>query len=370
FRFPSPPPGHDPPAAPAGAPPAAPAAPPQPPGGPPPARGAGGAGGARAPGPEMRGDGRAPRTSPGGQVRPGAGGTGDPRGGPGEGLGAPRAPTSPDVYPRFGGAWVVTPRIRASPGSDHPDLGVSISDPPRLGVWGSLSLIPPIGGPWLMIRFGGGPAPSTPPCPPPPPGHAPRNGTPKPPRGTELSLLKPPKTPLNSLSGPATPPCPHCGDGASLGPPPTHPRRPSGRVSAAGFAQIGAGIDRIGAGFAQIGAGIARIGAGFARIGAGFAPSAAGLARIAARWNQDSLEQKTVIPGMPTVIPPGLTREQERAYIGNGLGENPRLRGQRLEGQSLEFGVKTQGLGSEFGLQCHSSGFRVRIQDLGSELEV
>ncbi|XP_010002794.1 PREDICTED: splicing factor 1, partial [Chaetura pelagica] len=33
------------------------------------------------------------------------------------------------------------------------------------------------------------------------------------------------------------------------------------------------------------------------------------------RWNQDSLDQKTVIPGMPTVIPPGLTREQERAYI-------------------------------------------------------
>lgn len=27
------------------------------------------------------------------------------------------------------------------------------------------------------------------------------------------------------------------------------------------------------------------------------------------------MEQKTVIPGMPTVIPPGLTREQERAYI-------------------------------------------------------
>lgn len=40
--------------------------------------------------------------------------------------------------------------------------------------------------------------------------------------------------------------------------------------------------------------------------------------RKRSRWNQDSLEQKTVIPGMPTVIPPGLTREQERAYIGNG----------------------------------------------------
>uniref|UniRef100_A0A8V5GC32 Uncharacterized protein n=1 Tax=Melopsittacus undulatus TaxID=13146 RepID=A0A8V5GC32_MELUD len=38
--------------------------------------------------------------------------------------------------------------------------------------------------------------------------------------------------------------------------------------------------------------------------------------RKRSRWNQDSLEQKTVIPGMPTVIPPGLTREQERAYIG------------------------------------------------------
>lgn len=37
--------------------------------------------------------------------------------------------------------------------------------------------------------------------------------------------------------------------------------------------------------------------------------------RKRSRWNQDSLEQKTVIPGMPTVIPPGLTREQERAYI-------------------------------------------------------
>ena len=42
--------------------------------------------------------------------------------------------------------------------------------------------------------------------------------------------------------------------------------------------------------------------------------------RKRSRWNQDSLEQKTVIPGMPTVIPPGLTREQERAYIGNAVG--------------------------------------------------
>ncbi|KAM5183139.1 splicing factor 1 isoform 15-T16 [Callospermophilus lateralis] len=37
--------------------------------------------------------------------------------------------------------------------------------------------------------------------------------------------------------------------------------------------------------------------------------------RKRSRWNQDTMEQKTVIPGMPTVIPPGLTREQERAYI-------------------------------------------------------
>lgn len=38
--------------------------------------------------------------------------------------------------------------------------------------------------------------------------------------------------------------------------------------------------------------------------------------RKRSRWNQDAMDQKTVIPGMPTVIPPGLTREQERAYIG------------------------------------------------------
>ncbi|XP_066466252.1 splicing factor 1 isoform X2 [Tiliqua scincoides] len=37
--------------------------------------------------------------------------------------------------------------------------------------------------------------------------------------------------------------------------------------------------------------------------------------RKRSRWNQDTMDQKTVIPGMPTVIPPGLTREQERAYI-------------------------------------------------------
>uniref|UniRef100_A0A8B9GBK1 Uncharacterized protein n=1 Tax=Amazona collaria TaxID=241587 RepID=A0A8B9GBK1_9PSIT len=35
------------------------------------------------------------------------------------------------------------------------------------------------------------------------------------------------------------------------------------------------------------------------------------------------MDQKTVIPGMPTVIPPGLTREQERAYIGNGPAPRP-----------------------------------------------
>uniref|UniRef100_A0A674E5K8 Branchpoint-bridging protein n=1 Tax=Salmo trutta TaxID=8032 RepID=A0A674E5K8_SALTR len=33
------------------------------------------------------------------------------------------------------------------------------------------------------------------------------------------------------------------------------------------------------------------------------------------RWSSETPDQKTVIPGMPTVIPPGLTRDQERAYI-------------------------------------------------------
>uniref|UniRef100_H3BGM9 Branchpoint-bridging protein n=1 Tax=Latimeria chalumnae TaxID=7897 RepID=H3BGM9_LATCH len=37
--------------------------------------------------------------------------------------------------------------------------------------------------------------------------------------------------------------------------------------------------------------------------------------RKKSRWSSDNLEQKTVIPGMPTVIPPGLSRDQERAYI-------------------------------------------------------
>ncbi|KAM9424186.1 splicing factor 1 isoform 5-T5 [Pholidichthys leucotaenia] len=37
--------------------------------------------------------------------------------------------------------------------------------------------------------------------------------------------------------------------------------------------------------------------------------------RKKSRWNPETPDQKTVIPGMPTVIPPGLTRDQERAYI-------------------------------------------------------
>uniref|UniRef100_A0A8C0UBT6 Uncharacterized protein n=1 Tax=Cyanistes caeruleus TaxID=156563 RepID=A0A8C0UBT6_CYACU len=71
------------------------------------------------------------------------------------------------------------------------------------------------------------------------------------------------------------------------------------------------------------------VGTGFAQIAAfspqicpnrGVFPPDFPRKRKRSRWNQDSLEQKTVIPGMPTVIPPGLTREQERAYIGNGFG--------------------------------------------------
>ncbi|XP_038851814.1 LOW QUALITY PROTEIN: splicing factor 1-like [Salvelinus namaycush] len=38
-------------------------------------------------------------------------------------------------------------------------------------------------------------------------------------------------------------------------------------------------------------------------------------ARKRSRWNSETPDQKTVIPGMPTVIPPGLTRDQEKAYI-------------------------------------------------------
>ncbi|KAG3271915.1 SF1-like, partial [Ictidomys tridecemlineatus] len=47
--------------------------------------------------------------------------------------------------------------------------------------------------------------------------------------------------------------------------------------------------------------------------------------RKRSRWNQDTMEQKTVIPGMPTVIPPGLTREQERPiYNSEGKQLNTR----------------------------------------------
>lgn len=41
--------------------------------------------------------------------------------------------------------------------------------------------------------------------------------------------------------------------------------------------------------------------------------------RKKSRWSSETPDQKTVIPGMPTVIPPGLTRDQERAYIGKVL---------------------------------------------------
>lgn len=41
--------------------------------------------------------------------------------------------------------------------------------------------------------------------------------------------------------------------------------------------------------------------------------------RKKSRWSSETPDQKTVIPGMPTVIPPGLTRDQERAYIGKFL---------------------------------------------------
>uniref|UniRef100_A0A8C2GC46 Branchpoint-bridging protein n=1 Tax=Cyprinus carpio TaxID=7962 RepID=A0A8C2GC46_CYPCA len=37
--------------------------------------------------------------------------------------------------------------------------------------------------------------------------------------------------------------------------------------------------------------------------------------RKRSRWSSETPDQKTVIPGMPTVIPAGLTRDQERAYI-------------------------------------------------------
>ena len=34
------------------------------------------------------------------------------------------------------------------------------------------------------------------------------------------------------------------------------------------------------------------------------------------RWNLEETE-KTVIPGMPTTIPPNLSKDQEQQYIGN-----------------------------------------------------
>ncbi|OCT84206.1 hypothetical protein XELAEV_18022346mg [Xenopus laevis] len=37
--------------------------------------------------------------------------------------------------------------------------------------------------------------------------------------------------------------------------------------------------------------------------------------RKRSRWNDETLDQKTIIPGVPTVISSGLTRDQERAYI-------------------------------------------------------
>uniref|UniRef100_F8WHF9 Splicing factor 1 n=2 Tax=Mus musculus TaxID=10090 RepID=F8WHF9_MOUSE len=64
--------------------------------------------------------------------------------------------------------------------------------------------------------------------------------------------------------------------------------------------------------------------------------------RKRSRWNQDTMEQKTVIPGMPTVIPPGLTREQERAYIGPlPLNQSTTARG---SGLTLESSVPAKSL--------------------------
>lgn len=76
--------------------------------------------------------------------------------------------------------------------------------------------------------------------------------------------------------------------------------------------------------------------------------------RKRSRWNQDSLEQKTVIPGMPTVIPPGLTREQERAYIGNAARRHLGLAGHvggHVGGGGAEFGSGGGGGGVDFGVE-------------------
>ncbi|KAM4018518.1 splicing factor 1-like [Anomaloglossus baeobatrachus] len=37
--------------------------------------------------------------------------------------------------------------------------------------------------------------------------------------------------------------------------------------------------------------------------------------RKRSRWNEETVHQKTFIPGMPTAMPPGLSPDQERAYI-------------------------------------------------------
>uniref|UniRef100_A0A672RG79 Splicing factor 1-like n=1 Tax=Sinocyclocheilus grahami TaxID=75366 RepID=A0A672RG79_SINGR len=53
--------------------------------------------------------------------------------------------------------------------------------------------------------------------------------------------------------------------------------------------------------------------------------------RKRSRWSSETPDQKTIIPGMPTVIPPGLTRDQERAYIGlHLLSPSTTVRGRGL----------------------------------------